>query len=200
MHDLAFDLSNGRRSNVNIPFENPSSCMSSHSLSIIPSIVVIVCEIITYELPKYCRLQYLTLKKKFKVTRNNLADYTLDVKLIYLQFNEKCSSISNRFCVVHQWLYSPTLYRLTMLKTGKFSFFTLKMSTKVTNLECQNNKFKQWLPKRKSNPLRASIWRPMWAAALAEKEHIQKDTLYDLNALGCVAYYSRATAGLWWWT
>ena len=57
--------------------------MSSHPLSIGTFIIfVIICEIIIYELSKYDRLQYLTLKYEVLVARNNVSDYILDVKFI----------------------------------------------------------------------------------------------------------------------
>ena len=40
-------------------------------------------------------------------------------------------------------LWSRTLYQLPMLKLGKFLIFTLKISMKVTDLECQNTKSTQ---------------------------------------------------------
>ena len=61
----------------------------SHSLSMVTWIIsIIVCAIIAYELSKYCQLQHLIMKKG-KVIRNNVANYTLDAKLILYKICEK---------------------------------------------------------------------------------------------------------------
>ena len=100
----------------------------------INSTSVIVCEIIIYELSKYCQLQHLTLKPKFKVKRNNVADCTLDLKFCPCKLVKNGCSTSNLFLWSTKELYRSTFYRLPVLKIGKFWMFTFKISMKVTNL------------------------------------------------------------------
>ena len=66
MHDLDIDL-------YNEPFESPY--VTVHIMATATcTISVIVCEIITYELPKYRRFESLTFKKKIKAIRNHVDD------------------------------------------------------------------------------------------------------------------------------
>ena len=61
MHDLVIDLYNEPRSNVSKSFESPY--ISFHVMATVTyTLSVIVCDIITYELPKYRKFEYLTFK------------------------------------------------------------------------------------------------------------------------------------------
>ena len=69
--------------------------------------------------------------------RNNVTDYTLDARLIRLQFFESCISIS-------VWstneLYSRVFYRLLVLKIGKVRIFNLENLHEVYKLGMSKKK------------------------------------------------------------
>ena len=59
--DMCMTLIIGSRSKVNMRFEGPF--MTYHLFAIQTFTCVIVCAIIMHELPKYCRLEYLTFNQ-----------------------------------------------------------------------------------------------------------------------------------------
>ena len=124
----------GQGQMCNMPFESPY--MTFHSLSVVTcTISVIVCEIIAFELSIYCRHHYFSLKQKVKVMGNNVADYTLDAKLLGRQLGEKNAVLSQTvLCVVpNNQSYALHFIGSPMLKIAKFfEFFTLKISNKIT--------------------------------------------------------------------
>ena len=167
----------------NVPVKSP--CMTLHSMSIVTcTISVIVCEIITRKLSKYYRIQYLTLKWKIKVIRNNVADYILDAKLIHLKLFGKWQFYRKRFVQLHI-LSAP---RVKDRKIFNFWPWKCQWRSQVWNIEI--TKANNGCQTERNESLCASIWRPVWPIELAEIEQkqIQKqDTIYILSGINCAA-------------
>lgn len=125
--------------------------MTPHSLAIVTfTISVIICEIIQYELSKYCRpVFYLELEGQVPEKQRRRLYLACQIYSPAIRRRHASSNFHRFEGPPTSWTVLQFICNYALKIATFFIFFIIKISIRVKYFESQNNKSKQWSPNRK---------------------------------------------------